>query len=283
MTVVCDSVKPGSAGSAGQSLLLLCDIGNTSLKFGIADAAGLKASFAFPSHADATADSLGLQLLAAVHHANPAGLPLQACVAVSVVPVLNPVLREAASCYLGCETLFASDGLSIPLENHYDRPAEVGADRLVGAWAARRAFPGDRDIIVVDFGTAVTFDCVSGNAYMGGLIFPGPATAAAALARHTARLPHVCLDVPDSEPAPCRDTATSIRHGLVFGYAALVEGLCAKLASRFSGGAKIVATGGFAPAIGRLTSVFDAIMPGLLLDGLAGLYYLENGSANNAR
>jgi len=279
MAAETDPIKAGEPKGPGESLLLLCDIGNTSLKVGIAGVAGVKTAYVFPTRADATADSLGLEIIAALRHGYPGARSWRACAAASVVPALSPVLRAAIGRYLGCPTFFAPADLAIPLENHYEKPAEVGSDRLVGAWAARRAFADAPSLIVVDFGTAVTFDCVSANAYMGGLIFPGPATAAASLASHTAKLPHVCLEIADTEPRPCRDTVTSIRHGLAFGYSVLVEGLCVKLAAQLPGPVKIVATGGFAPVIGRLTSVFDAIMPDLLLDGLSWLYWEQDKNA----
>lgn len=256
--------------------LLLCDIGNTTMKFGLADGFVVRKCYVFPTRQDVTADSLGLELLSALGHAGTEWRRIDACVAASVVPGLNMILRQAASRYFGCRTMFAPGELAIPIENHYERPSEVGADRLVGAFAARRKFPEPPGLIVVDFGTAVTFDCIKENAYMGGLIFPGPATAVKALASGTAKLPQVGLDIPDCGPAPCRDTSTSIRHGLVFGYAALTEGLCARLAQQLPAPVKIVATGGFADVVGGLTQVFDAILPGLLLEGLVMLYNEHN-------
>lgn len=259
---------------------LLCDIGNTSIKLGIAESGAIKQHFAFPTRHDATADSLGLEMKAALDYAQAGNASI--CLAVSVVPRLRQVLRAAMARYAGCETIFAPENLPVPMENRYERPAEVGADRLVGAYAARHAFSDPPSIIVVDFGTAVTFDCIKENAYMGGLIFPGPMTTASALASHTARLPQVSLDVEAAEPGPCKDTATSISHGIAFGYASLVEGLCGRLAAQMPKPVKIVATGGFAPAIGRLVSVFDEIMPELLLDGLLWLYIEKNKNIANS-
>lgn len=272
---------PGNTDSTTKDVppecsLLLCDIGNTSMKIGLADGAAVRMSYVFPTRQDVTTDSLGLELLGAMRHAGPRWQHIDACVAASVVPSLNMTLRQAVSRFLGCRTMFAPGELAIPLENRYERPSEVGADRLVGAFAARRKFPEPRGLIVVDFGTAVTFDCIRENAYMGGLIFPGPAAAARALAKGTAKLPQVGLDIPECGPAPCRDTSTSIRHGLAFGYAALTEGLCASLAQQLPAPLKIIATGGFADVVGRLAPVFDAILPGLLLDGLVMLYNEHN-------
>lgn len=255
-----------------EARLALFDIGNTAMKVGIAEGGGCATSYSLPARAGQTADSLGLDLLALLAHAGVKPASLEACVACSVVPEIDPILKDAAARYLHCPVYFACQDLPVPLENRYARPAEVGADRLVGAFGARRAAPDAGSIVVVDFGTAVTFDCVSGNAYLGGLIFPGPATALASLFHHTAKLPMVNLAVEPDAPIIGRDTSTSIQHGLVFGFASLVEGLCTRLAGQL-GPCRVLATGGFGGVMARFTRVFDEVLPGLLLDGLRMLYY----------
>ncbi len=253
--------------------LLLCDIGNTSIKLGLANEKRVLTSYGLPAQHDATADSLGLNLLSVLNHAGEDPHGITACAVSSVVPAIDPVLREAVARYVGCPVLFAPSDLHVPLENRYERPDEVGADRLVGSFAARRLYPAATSLIVVDFGTAVTFDCVSGDAYLGGLIFPGPYTAAAALASHTARLPHVNFDIRAPDPSPGRDTSTSIQHGLVFGFVSVTEGLCNRLKRQLSGPVKVLATGGFANSIARISPIFDAVLPALLLEGLRRLYF----------
>ena len=164
-----------------QPELLLFDIGNTCIKVGLADSRGVTTSYNLRTDPAQTSDSLGLTLLELLRHAG-AEPRFTACVASSVVPGFDPLLREAVQRYLGCPLWMVPQDMPIPLQNHYERPQEVGADRLVGAYEARRLHPGPESLIVVDFGTAVTFDCISGNAYLGGLIFPGPRTAISALA-----------------------------------------------------------------------------------------------------
>ena len=212
--------------------LLLFDVGNTSIKVGMADKSHVLASYTLPAATGQTADSLGLTLLSLLGHAGVEPGTLAACVASSVVPALDPLLAEAVGHFAGCPLLRAVDDLPVPLENRYERPAEVGADRLVAAYAARRQFPEAASLVVADFGTALTLDCVSGEAYLGGLIFPGPATALAALASHAAKLPPVSMDVEATCPTPGRDTVTSIRHGLYFGYVSISEGLCGQAGRR---------------------------------------------------
>ena len=181
-------------------------------------------------------------------------------------------MREMCRRYFRKELLFAPEDIPIPLLNHYDRPAEVGADRLVGAYAARKLVPETQSLICVDFGTALTFDCVTGNSYLGGLIFPGVRTAALALAGSTAKLPNVSLEVDGAEPVPGRSTSTSINHGIMFGYAAIVEGLCARLSRQLAPPVAILATGGVAGEIQKITSCLPRLVPVLLLEGLRVLY-----------
>ncbi|MDO5483600.1 MAG: type III pantothenate kinase [Desulfovibrionaceae bacterium] len=261
-----------------QPELLLFDIGNTSVKIGLADSRHILTSYTLPASADYSADSLGLHLLALLSHAGVEPQTLTACVASSVVPAFDPLLREAVARYLEKPLYHVGADLLIPLENRYERPAEVGADRLVGAYAARRRYPDVPSLLVVDFGTAVTFDCVCGHAYLGGLIFPGPATALSALSREAAKLPRVHLDISAQEPAPGRDTVTSIQHGLIFGFACMVEGLSSRLVRQMPGPVKILATGGFAQTIARVSPVFDQVLPSLLLEGLRSLYYEEKNN-----
>lgn len=258
-----------------QPELLLFDIGNTSIKIGLAHERQVSTSYTLRTDVGQTADNLGLSLITLLGHAGIAPQSLKACVASSVVPGFDPLLREAVSRYVGCPLLCVGMDLPVPLENRYERPGEVGADRLVGAYAARRQCPEAPGLLVVDFGTAVTIDCVNGDAYMGGLIFPGPRTALSALSREAAKLPRVNLDVRADEPMPGRNTTTSIQHGLVFGFACMVEGLTQRLKRQLPGPVKVLGTGGFAASIARVSPVFDHVLPTLLLEGLRRLYYEE--------
>ncbi|MBO4313976.1 MAG: type III pantothenate kinase [Desulfovibrio sp.] len=261
--------------------LMLFDVGNTSVKVSLATREGLLATYALPSDARQTADGFGLALLGLLRHAGCEGARLEACVACSVVPGMDAMLRDAAERWLACPLLFAPGDVNVPIENRYDSPSEVGADRITGAFAARRLFPDAPSIIVADFGTALTFDCVSGQAYLGGLIFPGPMTAMAALAGSTAKLPPVSLDIAETEPRPGRSTAVSMQHGLAFGFAALVEGLCAKLSRQMPGPVKIISTGGYGRALARICPVLEDNVPALVSDGLRILYseHMQNKGA----
>jgi len=258
-----------------KSHLLLLDVGNTNTKVGLAaPAAGgraLAATYSLPTQQASTPDSLGLDLTALVRHAGVEPGQVEALVVSSVAPSQDGKLREAARRFFECAALFVPRELPLPLENRYARPQEVGADRLVTAFAARMLVP-EGDLIVIDFGTATTFDVVSGNAYLGGLIGPGVLSSARALAVGTAKLPQISLEVSGPDIEVGRSTSTSLNQGLVHGFACMAEGLAARLSRTLAGPATVVATGGFAPILARVTDCFHRVEPDLLLTGLLLAY-----------
>lgn len=252
--------------------VLYFDIGNTNTKIGVSIADGPLTSYVLPSNERQTADEFGLHLLQILRHLQLPPDAAQAALASSVAPGMSVIVRNACKRFLGLDLLFAPEDVPVPLENRYARPHEVGADRLVGAFAARRLFPEVPSLISVDYGTATTFDCVEGEAYLGGLICPGVFSSVGALASGTAKLPRISLEVEESRPLPGRSTSTSLNHGFVFGFAAMTDGLTARLAESMRGPVKVVGTGGFAVALARVTSCFHAVKPDLLLEGLHLLY-----------
>jgi len=261
------------------SAILLLDVGNTTVKIGVSTLAGPErplASYSLPTHHFATADALGLQITEICRREGLAPESVEAWAVSSVVPQLEPVLAAAAERYCRCPVLFAPADLHLTLNNRYERPQEVGADRLVTAFAATRLHraPG---FIVIDFGTATTFDCVAGNDYLGGLICPGILSSAAALSSRTAKLPQATLHVDPSGLHIGRSTAHSLNQGLVFGFAAMVEGLVDRLKPLLPAGSLVIATGGYAQRLAPVCRAFDHIQPDLLLKGLR-LAYLEHGA-----
>ena len=211
---------------------LLIDIGNTSLKIGVAGIEGLVASYTLPTDTQQSGDGLGLQLAYLLGHAGfgtpgtgPGNVALDGCVISSVVPGMNPLVAHACERFLELTPRFAHRDLPIPLENRYERPNEVGADRLVGAFGARRLLPDVRSVVSVDYGTATNFDCVTGNAYLGGLICPGVMSSLGALATRTAQLPRIALTAHADVPIVGRSTVTSLNHGFLFGFASMTDGL----------------------------------------------------------
>ena len=251
---------------------LFFDIGNTNTKIGVCTSDGPLEAYVLPSNDRHTSDELGLALVQILRLLGIEPDDLQGGLASSVVPDMSLIVRRACERFLGLRLLFAPEDVAVPLENRYARPHEVGADRLVGSYAARRLFPEAPSIISVDYGTATTFDCVEGNAYLGGLICPGVLSSVAALATGTAKLPRISLEVEDKMPSPGRSTSTSLNHGFVFGFAAMTEGLAAKLCARMQGPTTVLGTGGFAAAIAEVADCFHAVKPDLLLEGLRLLY-----------
>lgn len=252
--------------------ILFFDIGNTNTKVGISNGEDMLASYVLPTNDRHTIDEFGFTLLQILQHAAISPDELIGGLASSVVPGMSLIVRKACKRFLNLSLLFAPEDVPVPLENRYSRPHEVGADRLVGAYASRRLFPEAGSLVCIDYGTATTFDCVEGDAYLGGLICPGVLSSMSSLASGTAKLPRISLEVEESLPVPGRSTSTSLNHGFVFGFAAMTEGLTAQLAKGLTGPVKVVGTGGFATSIAKVAACFDCVRPDLLLDGLRLLY-----------
>lgn len=247
--------------------ILLFDVGNTNTKIGFADSNSIGESFVIPSEPRGTSDSFGFMLLEVCRAAGVSPDEISGAAVSSVVPPMNPMLRRAVKRFCGCPVRFVPDDLQIDLVNRYERPWEVGADRLVTAFAARRLSSAE-NLIVVDFGTATTFDCVQGMDYLGGLICPGVLSSAMALSSETAKLPHISLELKSNSIHPGRSTSDSLNQGLIFGFASMVEGLGSRLRETLGGEAELIATGGFALKIAQVCTAIDQTVPSLLLDGL---------------
>jgi type III pantothenate kinase len=254
-------------------MLLLIDIGNTSIKIGLSRRADIAVSYTLPTdYVSQSSDILGLRLLALLAHA-ALGEEVRACIVSSVVPGMDGLIRAACRRFLHVEAVFAHQDVAVPLENRYESPAEVGADRLVAAYGARRLYPSAASLICADYGTATTFDCISAQAYLGGLICPGVMSALNALSSRTALLPRIALER-DAAGGPVvgRNTTTSLKHGFLFGFASMTEGLCARLSADMPEPVVMVATGGFASAVAGLTPCIRAVHPDLILEGLRFLH-----------
>ena len=256
--------------------VLLFDVGNTNVKLCLADENGLGRTYSLPSTNRETSDSLGLTISGICAREGVAESRVRAWVLSSVVPPLNALLKAACAEYFSCPVLFVPGDICLPLENRYARPQEVGADRLLGAFAARSMF-ADHTLIVVDFGTATTFDCVQGNAYLGGLICPGVLSSVTALGTQTAKLPQISLELDSEDLDIGTSTRQSLNHGVLFGFAAMLEGLAARLKKRLGApDARVVATGGFARQLADITTCIDNLAPDLLMQGLAAAYFQKH-------
>ncbi|QLA16599.1 type III pantothenate kinase [Desulfolutivibrio sulfoxidireducens] len=250
-----------------RTVSLLVDAGNTTTKIGLADAAGLFTSYVLPTDKAATPDSLGLALTSLAAHAGVAAGEVSSITVSSVVPPMDPLLSRAAERYFGVTARFVPRDVAVPLENRYARPHEVGADRLVTAYAGRLAAETPV-VVVVDFGTATTFDCVKGNAFLGGLICPGLFSSLKALSLDTAKLPHIALDHGHGGLSIGQSTSECLNQGFLHGFAAMAEGVGKLLVKHLGEPATILATGGFAARLAPLCPSFSQVRPDLLLEGL---------------
>ena len=161
-----------------------------------------------------------------------------------------------------------TEDIAVPLENRYQNPQEVGADRLVASYAARMLYPKAKSLVSVDFGTATTFDCITENAYLGGLICPGLLSSAQNLAVRTAKLPQITLELDTTLPLIGKSTSTSLNHGFIFGFAAMSEGVISRLREILPAPLEVVATGGFSTTLAKVANCFNHVRPDLLLEGL---------------
>ena len=250
-------------------MLLAIDVGNTNIVFGIFDGETLSESWRLATLHDRTGDELRVLVSRLFAERGLDMRQVSGVVLSSVVPPLTATLTEMVQGAFGLGPL-AIDATNAGLPIRYHAPEDVGADRLVNGLAALAEYGGKgRSIIVVDFGTATTFDVISAaGEYRGGVICPGVEISADALFQRAARLPRV--DVGRPEEVIGTSTVGSIRSGLYFGYVAMVEGLVARLRGELGGDqpAVCVATGGLAGTIAAETTAIDHVSPDLTLQGL---------------
>ena len=186
-----------------------------------------------------------------------------------VVPSLIPILEEMSRKYFNCEPLIVGPGIKTGISILYRNPAEVGADRIVNSVAAYDKYGGP--LVIIDFGTATTFDAVSQKGeYLGGAIFPGVQLSMEALSKNTAKLPRVDLALP--ERVIGKSTVESIHSGIVFGFVGIIDTMVARFKAELGQKARVVATGGIVDMIASQTKSIDIIDPFLTLDGLKILY-----------
>ncbi len=246
-------------------MLLTIDVGNTNTVLGVFEGASLLAHWRLTTRREQTADEYGILVrnLFATSGLDPARV--DAVALASVVPPLTPVLVELAGQYLSQEALVIGPGTDTGMPILYEPPGDVGADRIVNGVAAFAAYGGP--VIVVDFGTATTFDVITRRGeYVGGVICPGIGISADALFQRAARLPRV--DVRNPGRVVGRSTVGSMQAGLYFGYGAMCEGLIARIRAELDEPARVVATGGLAETLAAEIPSIEAVDPVLTLTGL---------------
>jgi type III pantothenate kinase len=246
-------------------MLLVADIGNTETVLGARGSGGdIERRWRIRTDPGRTPDEIGV-LLRQLVEASPDVSPLKALIAASVVPHFTPVLAEAAERHLGIalEEFRWSPKLGIRLA--VDEPDRVGPDRVANALGVHLAYPGPA--IVVDFGTATTFDVVSADgAFLGGAIAPGIEAAAASLFSRTALLPRIALGFPES--AIGRTTVENLQIGVYHGATHMVDGLIGRIRSEWEPDARVVATGGLAARLASRCACVDVVDPDLTLKGI---------------
>ena len=250
-------------------MLLVVDVGNTQTHFGTYSGDELLEHWRFATVRSSTADELGAALRALLELRGIGLADLDGSIISSTVPQLEPEWIRMGRRYLGHDTLAVGPGLRTAMPIRIDNPRELGADRLVNAVAAFDRMAGP--VIAVDFGTAVNYDVVSGKGeYLGGVIAPGVEVSLDALTTHGAKLPKIDLLAPRS--AIGKSTVEAIRSGIIYGFAAQVDGIVHRLVEELGEAADVIATGGLAERIVPFTTVIDEVDEDLTLKGLKLLY-----------
>ncbi len=247
-------------------MLLVIDAGNTNVVFAVHDGHGWAGSWRIATEPQRTSDEYAVWLLALLQHRQIAPASIERAVIGTVVPAALYHLRRLCRDWFEVEPLIARSTLDWGFEIRVAQPEEVGADRLLNALAAYRYFR--QALIVIDFGTATTFDVVSADgAYLGGVIAPGINLSIEALHQAAARLPRIGIGRPQAVIGTA--TVPAMQSGIYWGYVGLIEGLVTRIRRELDGTVpKVIATGGLAPLFSEGTDIFDRIDPDLTLDGL---------------
>jgi len=247
-------------------MLLAIDAGNTNIVFAVHDGKDVRAEWRAVTETTRTADEYAVLLSPLLTLNSLSFDDLDSAIIATVVPAALFDLRLLCRRYLKCEPLVVGDpNLDLGIEIHIDRPEAVGADRLVNTVAAHERYKGA--LIVVDFGTATTFDIVSAKGdYEGGVIAPGANLSAEALHKGAAMLPRVAIQRTQSVIG--KDTVPAMQSGLFWGYIGLIEGLVARIKDEYGEPMTVIGTGGLANLFHRQTTVIDHLDPDLTIRGL---------------
>ena len=254
-------------------MLLAIDAGNTNLVFALVDDAGtIRARWRIATDPRRTADQYAVWLHQLLELEGFTREDVTGVIIGTVVPRALHNLEVLSTKYFGKAPLVAGQGAAEwPIVLDVDEPHNVGADRALNAIAAHDKYAGD--LVVVDFGTATTFDVVDySGAYKGGIIAPGINLSLDALVGAAAKLPRIAIEAPESNAVIGRTTQGQMLTGIYWGYVAMLEGLLERIKAEVGRPVKVIATGGLATLFQRHTDVFDVIEPDLTIRGLALLY-----------
>lgn len=256
-------------------MLLVIDAGNTNVVFAVFKGDKLLSQWRISTDAKRTADEYGVWLTQVMGHAGIDPKHIKGAVLASVVPQAIFDLRMLAKRYFNCELMVIGDPrlkLETGIKVKIDNPREVGADRLVNAFAAWRKYK--KALIVVDFGTATTFDVVSGKGeYLGGVIAPGVNLSLDALHKAAAKLPNIGIQPPGKVIGT--NTIGAMQSGIYFGYAGLVESIVTRIKKEYGAAMTVIATGGLAPLYAKACPAIQKTEPDLTIFGLKDLYEMN--------
>ena len=262
-------------------MLLAIDVGNTNVVLGVFNGSVLVESWRLATDNRRSADEYGTIIDSMFRHRSIDPAEIDDIIISSVVPSLLFTLEHMCLKFYNRNPIVVEKGIKTGLNIRYDDPRQVGSDRIVNCVAAHTRYGGN--LIVVDFGTATTFSCVSADgAFLGGAIAPGMKTQAAALFEHTAKLPNVDLEIPGS--FICKNTSEGMRSGLVYGHMGftehMIKGMKAEMSSELGctpEDVKVIATGGMATMVESGVDCIDVIDRRLTLDGLQMLHEKNKG------
>jgi type III pantothenate kinase len=261
-----------ASGAYSAAMLLAIDVGNSNIVVGVFDGERLVADFRLRTDSHATGDELGLTITGLLRSRGVEPSAITSVVVSSVVPTLARSIEGLSQIFFGLSPMMVGPGVRTGMRILYDDPRQVGADRIVNAIAAYRRYGGPA--VLVDFGTATTFDAISAQGeYLGGAIAPGMLISLEALVAHAAKLSRVDLVAPSSVIG--RTTTTSMQAGMVFGYVGLIEGLVSRMRAELGPGTRVIGTGGIAELIASETDCIEVVDQRLTLDGLRLIYELN--------
>lgn len=254
-------------------VLLVIDIGNSNISLGIFDyekgKGKLSQHWRLSTHGESTSDEISLTLRSLFGQEGRHAEEVTDIIISSVVPPLQPIWERAVTKLFDRETLVVGPGIRTGMPVRYDNPHEVGADRIVNAVAAYHLFGGP--IIAVDFGTATTFDCISGHGeYLGGVIFPGVHISMEALFERASKLHRVEIARPKSVIG--KTTTGALQSGLLYGYAGMVDAMIERIRPELGSSPRVIATGGLARRIASESALIEEVVPFLTLEGLRILF-----------
>jgi type III pantothenate kinase len=260
-------------------MLLAVDAGNTNIVFALVDGGQIKARWRIATDPRRTADQYSVWLHQLLELEGLSRDNVDGVIIGTVVPRALHNLEVLSQKYFRKSPLIAGQGRAEwPLQLDVDEPQNVGADRALNAIAAHAKYKGE--LLIIDFGTATTFDVVSSTgAYAGGIIAPGINLSLDALVNAAAKLPRIAIEMPETNSVIGRTTQSQMLIGIYWGYVAMIEGLTSRIKEELGRPIKVIATGGLASLFDKRTKVFDAIEPDLTIQGLSILYEMSAKSS----